>query len=470
MATISQARTSLMMQSGLLAVAAAFGLLAAVQPLLAGELAAAAVLAYLIFADLAIGFGILVFISFLATAVPASGSLSATKGIGLLLALAWLAHISRVGHGVRDFFADHSRLVGVMVAFLGWNAVTLLWAQDPGAGLTDFYQYALTFLLLPIGYTAIRRPRDLKIVLVATVLGAMVAAASAILQPPNPEVVESARATGTIGDPNELAAAMLVGLSLAAGLVAAREDSARQRLMGLLAIPLCAAAIFLSASRGGLVALVIVLIVATVTGGRWRRAIAVIMVGIAAAGTLYFAEFAPPPARERIVTLNTGSGRTELWDVGLRMFRANPFGGVGAGNYQAVSPSYVLQPGSLPNANLIFAAHKIAHNAYLEVLVDTGVPGLLLLLAVIVGCLSCTLKAARVAEEHGNQTLEAFSRFTFLALIGILAAEFFISDIHDKVLWALLALGPALLGLARYGEDRAADHTNNEVSGHVGAQ
>lgn len=440
-----------MLPSLVIATAVLLGAVAAVQPVIAAALAIAAVVAYVVFANLAIGFGILMFVSFLATVLPASGSLSATKGLGLLLVIAWLAQLRRGGRSTRDFFADHSSLTGIVIAFAAWASVTVVWAQSSGASLTALYQYGLTFLLLPIAYTAVRQPKDLKIVLIATVLGATVAAASAILQPPNSEVIESTRATGTIGDPNELAAAMLIGLSLGAGFVLARS-SVLLRMMGLLAIALCAAALFFSASRGGLVALAVVMLVASVTAGRWRTTMITMLVVVTAGGLLYFTQFAPLPARERITNLNTGSGRTELWAVGLRMFQAHPFGGVGIGNYQAASPDYVLQSGFLPNANLIFAAHKVAHNSYLEELADTGVPGLLLLLAIIGVCLRCMLTAARIAAERENVTLEAFARAVFLASTGMLTAEFFISDIHDKVLWGLLALGPAMLALARYNE------------------
>ena len=36
-----------------------------------------------------------------------------------------------------------------------------------------------------------------------------------------------------------------------------------------------------------------------------------------------------------------------------------------------------------------------------------------------------------------------------IALVGILAADFFITEQYGKQLWLLLGLGPALLGVAR---------------------
>jgi len=42
----------------------------------------------------------------------------------------------------------------------------------------------------------------------------------------------------------------------------------------------------------------------------------------------------------------------------------------------------------------------------------------------------------------------ALSRASILALIGMLVATFFLSNIENDQLWVLLALGPILAGLA----------------------
>ncbi|HMH48223.1 MAG TPA: hypothetical protein VK538_10975, partial [Solirubrobacteraceae bacterium] len=78
-----------------------------------------------------------------------------------------------------------------------------------------------------------------------------------------------------------------------------------------------------------------------------------------------------------------------------------------------------------------------------------GVPGLLLLLAVIVTCMSCALKAARIWARRGQASAEALARSVFLGLVGMLTADFFISNMFSKLLWVMLALGPAMLAIAR---------------------
>jgi O-antigen ligase len=127
------------------------------------------------------------------------------------------------------------------------------------------------------------------------------------------------------------------------------------------------------------------------------------------------------------------------------------------GNFQLVAADYVIQPGALVRAELIFsAAPKVTHNTYLEVMDEMGIPGFLLFVAIVLGCLSCVLRAARIWSERGDVGMEALARSVLLALIGMLVADFFISQSYDKLLWTMLALGPAILALARRETDRRA--------------
>jgi O-antigen ligase len=179
------------------------------------------------------------------------------------------------------------------------------------------------------------------------------------------------------------------------------------------------------------------------------------LVAVAVGGIVYFTELAPLPARERVTSTNGGSGRSDLWTVGLRMVQAHPVTGVGVGNFQAVSADYVLQPGTITRADLIFSqAPKVTHNTYLEVMAEEGVPGLLLLLAVIVTCMSCALQAARIWSRRGQASAEALARSVFLGLVGMLTANFFISNMFSKTMWVMLAIGPAMLAIARSEGER----------------
>src|SRR4029077_14691914 len=437
-----------LLPSTILAAAAILGVMVALQPVIAVAAVGGIIFAYVVFNDLAMGFAVLAFVSFLET-LPTSGPLSLAKGAGLLVAVAWLARFS-AERGQRDFFADHGFLTWVLIAFFGWACVSLLWATQVGTGGTGLTRYAPNILLLPIAYTAIRTRRDLVLVIGSIVFGAIVAATFGILQPPDPNLIEeSSRASGTVGDPNELAAFLLVGLTLGASLALGRDRSPALRLMGALAVPLCAAGIFLSLSRGGLVALGALLVAGTMFAGRWRVVLTVTLVAVVAGGLLYFTQLAPLPARERVTSVNGGTGRSDIWKLGLRMVRAHPVEGVGVGNFPVVSPDYALQPGTLQRADLVFSsAPKVTHNTYLEVMSEMGIPGFLLFMAVILSSLACGLRAARIWGARGDASMEALARGVFLGLFGMLVADFFISDMFSKLLWVMLAIGPVLLAIA----------------------
>jgi O-antigen ligase len=447
---IARARGIEMLGPGALAAALAIGLLAGVEPLIAVGVVLGVAFAFAVFTDLAAGFAVLALLSFLEV-LPTSGGLSLDKAAGLLLAVAWLARFS-TKQSERDFFAEFPVLTWAGAAFLAWAALSLLWVTNSGDGISAIARYVPDMLLLPIAYMAIRTRRDLIIVLAAIVIGAVIAAAFGILEPPSATgLSETAeRATGTIGDPNELAAALLLGVGLGAGMALSRGQSLALRLGGAMAIPICAIGIFLSLSRGGLIALGALLVAGAVFGGRWRVVMTGFLVLVAVSGVLYFTQIASLPARERVTTAEGGSGRSDLWTIGLRMVKAHPLEGVGVGNFQVLSADYVLQPGILMRTDLIFASvPRITHNTYLEVTSEMGIPGFLLFMLIVVGSLACALRAARLWSKRGEIGMEALARGALLALVGMLAADFFISQTYDKLLWTMLAIGPAMLALAR---------------------
>ncbi len=95
----------------------------------------------------------------------------------------------------------------------------------------------------------------------------------------------------------------------------------------------------------------------------------------------------------------------------------------------------------------------MAHNTALELLTDLGVPGLLAFLGVVGAALLLAVRATREFVRQGDLQLEILARSVTLALIGLLAADFFISGEIFKQLWLVFALCAAMMALARSGRD-----------------
>lgn len=434
-----------------------FGLLAGVAPKIAIAAAIAIALLLVIASDLAIGVALFTGLSFFET-ISGLGGTSVTKVIGLLLALAWLGTVATQPDAKRDFLRVHPRIGGALLMFLVWNGLSYAWSEHPAAALDALSRFALNAILFFIVFTAIRTERDVLRVFWAFIAGASLATVIAVLTGAGPSPYgEAARISSSSDNANELAAVLVAGAALATGLALVSRRSPALRIAAFGAATICLAGIVLTVSRSGLIALFVATIAAIVFAGRWRPRVLALSALVVGSAVMYFAFFAPTAARQRVTTSEEGGhGREDIWRVGWRMVEAHPIRGVGAGNFQTSSIHYLLvQPGLLRRADFIVDTQKVAHNAYLQAWAETGIIGLALFLAVILGLLSCSLKAIRAFERDGNLLMEILARAQLVATIGLLSSLFFSSDEFNKQLWLLLAMGPAMLAMAGYQAKRA---------------
>jgi O-antigen ligase len=438
--------------AGLALFAAAIGFLAGADPKFALAAAIGSGFVLLVFVDLAAGLALFSFFSFLEV-LELGSVVSVGKLGGALLALGWLAVMATRHRAERDFLVVHPRMSLVIGLFLGWSLLSFSWAAEPGAALGVTGRYALNALLFMIVFTAISNRKQALMVTGALLAGAVAATAYGIAN------VDTVTYAGRIGglaglDPNELASALVAGVALSAALVVCMKRSPGLRLAAAAGGAFCLLGIFLTVSRGGILALSASLIAAMLFSGRWRRYVVVGAVLVAGATFIYFTSFASEGDLERISSSTQGEshvpdGRITIWALGWRMAEANPVEGVGAGNFRNSAKNYLLQPGVLTRSDqVLMATPQVAHNSYLEVLSELGIVGLGLFVTLIGFSLVSMLRAARNFRIRGDPTGEVLSRGFAVALVGTLVADFFISQELNKQLWLLLGFGPTLLSLS----------------------
>ena len=430
--------------------AVALGLLAGLDPRLAIAAAIGLAFVVLVLGNLTFGLCLFVVVSFMDLLPALGGSLlSFSKVVGFLLAVSWLAKVTSSDDVRNDFMAAHPIFTFVLGAFIGFAAFSLLWAEDPGVGRTSLLRYGLNLILFLIVYTAVRTPKQFVWTIGAYVAGAAAAATYGLLSPPADTVYDDVtRATGTFGDPNELAAVLVPGLILSVALALTLRRAPLLRTAAAGAGLLCAVGIFLTLSRGGLVALAFALAVSVLVAGRWRVQALAVTVLVALGGFLYFGYVASDAAVDRVTRVEGGTGRSDLWNIGWRMVEDKPVSGVGAGNFQTASVHYLLEPGAIRRDEFIVDQPKSAHNTYLQVQAELGAIGFAMFAAIVLFAMLCMLRAARIFERRGERSLELIARALFIAGVGVLAADFFISEQYSKQLWLILGLGPGLLGVA----------------------
>lgn len=116
--------------------------------------------------------------------------------------------------------------------------------------------------------------------------------------------------------------------------------------------------------------------------------------------------------------------RLELWDAGWRMVQDAPWLGVGAGNYPRFVRLYLSEK----------YAGLGAHNNFIQVAAETGIPGLFLYTTLFLGAL---LLAQQIIRRSGGAWPKPAARLVQPALAAYLAGGFFITR-HDMVLAYIL--------------------------------
>jgi O-antigen ligase len=131
----------------------------------------------------------------------------------------------------------------------------------------------------------------------------------------------------------------------------------------------------------------------------------------------------------------------EAWKAGLRMIEAHPIAGVGLGNFKPLMPSYMpLAPGRVD-------VDTLAHNMFIEVAAELGLPALLIFLGIF-WCTYHTL--GRIRRSSSTHLLLRETAAALQAgLVGFAVAGSFVSAEYQKTSWMGFALMFCLLPLAR---------------------
>ena len=197
--------------------------------------------------------------------------------------------------------------------------------------------------------------------------------------------------------------------------------------------------LILTQSRGALVAFCVVLLVLTLL--RWKRgwiaipASLLVLAGlIASLGSDKFLEVLSSG-----MSLGGLDGRLEVWSRAIYMVQDFPITGVGLGLFGDVAdnlyPFFLFEPGSVPHA----------HNLFLQVAVDLGIPGLITWLAIVFIMLGLSWQIYKIGREKGDNWTTGLGAGLFcsqLALIthGLLDAISWGAVRPVPIVWALWGL------------------------------
>jgi putative inorganic carbon (hco3(-)) transporter len=270
------------------------------------------------------------------------------------------------------------------------------------------------------------------------------------------------RLAGPVGEKNRYAQVLLVLLPLAmwAGRYEARR-ALRVAALGCGALALCG--IVMTYSRGGFVALVVLVIAMLATGLMRARHMIALTVVFAALVTVvmphYVARLQTLQAADGAVTQSGGEadgalrGRATENLAALHAFGDHPILGVGPGEF------FARESTAYANAlDLRFlGGRRRAHSLYLEMAADTGVAGLALFLAIAATTMAGLWRLSRFWDGRRRFAESALARAFVLSLVAYLTSGLFLQLAYQRYFWLLIAVANAALwALGRERSTRVA--------------
>lgn len=306
-----------------------------------------------------------------------------------------------------------------LTLFWLWLAVSLMWSQAPAISVINFWWVGSMVLVFWL-YT-LTPDRDhlwshsaAILLLLGLILALMGIYDALVFQRPARAVFETRN--------TQAAFLNLIALPASAYFLRLMTDKAVPRhyagWLGAI-LYLMFLSIFLTASRGASLSLAIGLAVLIVVTARHisRRGIVLLLVLVAAA---FLSTSIPQGGGEiehRLPQLLQDSPRKLIWESSWNLLKASPWHGIGLGLYYLAYPAY---RNPLDDSGGFFA-----HNDYLQIWIETGWPGLLLLLAVLAATLWIFARAMQRPKVPDTVRIEMTGLFCgLLAVAGHSMVDF----------------------------------------------
>ncbi|GGF48337.1 hypothetical protein GCM10011519_22920 [Marmoricola endophyticus] len=355
-------------------------------------------------------------------AIRIGGTASLARGIGALFAIGGLAALAVGGRRRRP-----AELTGLVLAMTVLVVASLWWTLTPAATQARAVTMVQLLVMVALTWEFTDDERTVLALMKAWLAGCVVVAliaGSALASG-----INQVRYTAPGSSPGDVAYALLIGIPLA-WYLALRTTGPVMVWVYRLFVPLACVSILLTASRAGLITLVVALLVVPLTFGwltsrAWSGVVAGVVV-IAAAAVPLSQSLAAPLARLSTTGTELTSGtldqRTTIWGIGLGIMRDHPVLGTGAGGARDLVSGQ-------------FFTGRGLHNTFLSAAAELGVLGLALVLLLLVAAFYPALtRLARLetrvvwvllgvfvlslSTRHADYEKSTYALLTLFALMG----------------------------------------------------
>jgi O-antigen ligase len=325
---------------------------------------------------------------------------------------------------------EWNKLSLLLVAFTGWVLVSTLFAPDPSASQSEFFDgFLKSILLYFILIQMVRTKAALRTLMVTLLLSFLFVGSISLYQTFKmsaalAEADNRLKGFGAFTNSNDIAALMVFILPFSAMICLRKWEDPIMRLLGASLSIVALAAIILSRSRGALMGVfAIVGVYLLIRIG--KRAI----IPLAVAGCLLALPAMIVISNRSSEDLEGSSaGRKTYLKAGIRMGFLNPVFGVGFNAFPEMLQRYSTE-------SLEESKQMTAHNSWVLVFAETGPMGLILFTASFIMCMMLAWQIYATEPEF------------LLALVGYGVSIFFLSHsylIYPYLLYSLVHIANKL--------------------------
>jgi len=357
---------------------------------------------------------------------------------------------------VRRMQRVRSRTAVCLLGLVLWSALSVPGALNQGTAFHSWTELCRTAAISFVIAASVRGVRDVERVALVyfgvTVVYAIVVLARFQLD------AESWR-LGRLYyyDANDFATLVLTAMPLGLYFVLAKRRPV-VRAAALAGLALLAVCLIRSGSRGGFLAFLVVaafvLMRVTTIPARSRLAGLVLILAVlsATASDQYWAQMQTIVRPKHDYNLTSEEGRLKVWNRGFDYMSAHPVFGVGANNFPVAEGT--ISPLARLQERGIGVRWGAAHNSYVQVAAELGIPGFVLFVALLWTAFASLRRVA--SRRRGGSTrapTDEFSRLAqtlMAALIGFAVGAFFLSLAYTDMLYTLVAMTMGLAKTARW--------------------
>lgn len=305
-----------------------------------------------------------------------SGLGTLSRGLGIIASVAWIGAIITTGN-----FKKISPIYAILFLFIIWNIATLYWSMNIEETMVRSKTYLQLGIMILIFWDLFETPKAVNSAMQAYVLGCYISIIDTIaLYLSNQGMNVRFSATGF--NPNDLSLILVIGIPMAWYLVNSEDHGPVKIIQGIVNfvyIPAAFFVLFLTASRGSLMASIPAILYIILSLRRYKWLYRCLFLLSVAMFVFVLLPYIPQSNIERLSSINKSiseadlGGRMALWKASIKVFTENPILGIGSGLLSS-------------------------HNVFLSVLGETGLVGLTFFFTGIIWIFIETLKKMKQGQ------------------------------------------------------------------------